>query len=55
MAAEKRGVEVVSTPLIVRSDKKILLIKSHKWGDRYLLPGGHLDALSNALKKFINK
>lgn len=37
-------VEVVAAPLIVRQrDKKILLIKSHKWGDQYLLPGGHVD------------
>lgn len=37
-------VEVVSATLIIRKDNgKILLIKSHKWGDQYLLPGGHLE------------
>ncbi|MDX1535893.1 MAG: NUDIX domain-containing protein [Candidatus Spechtbacterales bacterium] len=37
-----RGVEVVASALIVK-DEKILLIKSHKWGDIYLLPGGHVE------------
>lgn len=37
-------VEVVSSALIVnKKDGKILLIKSHKWGDLYLLPGGHIE------------
>src|SRR5581483_2999355 len=37
-----RGVEVVSAALIVRKGK-ILLVKSHKWGDIWLLPGGHVE------------
>ena len=36
------AVEVVASALIVKDDK-ILLIKSHKWGDVYLLPGGHVE------------
>lgn len=43
MTAPNRGVEVVSAPLIVRKDKKILFVKSHKWGDQYILPGGHVE------------
>ncbi len=35
--------EVVASALIINKDKKILLIKSHKWGDTYLLPGGHVE------------
>ncbi len=35
-------VEVVASALIIKGDK-ILLIKSHKWGDAYLLPGGHVE------------
>jgi nucleoside triphosphatase len=35
-------VEVVASALVVKGDK-ILLIKSHKWGDAYLLPGGHVE------------
>ena len=29
--------------LIVNSQGKILLAKSHKWFDRYTLPGGHIE------------
>lgn len=37
-------VEVVAAPLIVNPrTKEILLIKSHKWGDQYLIPGGHVE------------
>lgn len=38
----KNMVEVVASALIIKGDK-ILLIKSHKWGDTYLLPGGHVE------------
>jgi len=37
------GVEVVVAPLIVNNKGEILLVKSHKWGDVYLIPGGHLE------------
>ncbi len=37
-----RGVEIVASALIVNKKKEILLIKSHKWGDNYLIPGGHV-------------
>ncbi len=29
--------------LIVNTDGKILLTKSHKWFDKYTLPGGHIE------------
>jgi len=38
-----RGVEIVASILIVNKNKEILLIKSHKWGDNYLIPGGHVE------------
>ena len=38
-----RGVEVVASSLIVNKNKEILLIQSHKWGDNYLIPGGHVN------------
>jgi len=38
-----KGVEVVASSLIVNKNKEILLIKSHKWGDNYLIPGGHIE------------
>lgn len=37
------GIEVVVVPFIVRKDGKILLIKSKKWKDIYLMPGGHVE------------
>lgn len=36
-------VEVVAAPIIVNDKGEILLIKSHKWGDKYLIPGGHIE------------
>lgn len=37
-------VEVVASALIVnKKDGKILLVRSHKWGDMYLFPGGHVE------------
>lgn len=29
--------------LIVNNEGKILLVKSHKWFDKYTLPGGHIE------------
>jgi len=29
--------------LIVNKEGKILLTKSHKWFDKYTLPGGHIE------------
>ncbi len=36
-------VEVVAAPLIVNGQGEVLLIQSHKWGDQWLLPGGHVE------------
>lgn len=36
-------VEVVAAPIIINDKREILLIKSHKWGDKYLIPGGHIE------------
>lgn len=38
-----RGVETVASALIVNKEGKILLIKSHKWGDILLVSGGHIE------------
>lgn len=49
-----RGVEVVAATLIINKNKQILLIKSHKWGNIYLLPGGHVEpgeAIIDAAKR----
>ena len=36
-------VEAVAAPVIVNDKGEVLLIKSHKWGDKYLIPGGHIE------------
>lgn len=36
-------VEAVAAPVIINDKGEILLIKSHKWGDKYLIPGGHIE------------
>ncbi len=36
-------VEVVVAPFIVNDDGKLLLVRSSKWGDRWLCPGGHVE------------
>jgi nucleoside triphosphatase len=36
-------VEVVASALIRNREGKVLLIRSHKWGDEYLVPGGHVE------------
>lgn len=35
--------EAVAAPVIVNNQGELLLIKSHKWGDKYLIPGGHIE------------
>jgi len=37
-------VEVVGAPIIVNKKGEILFVKSHKWGDKYIIPGGHAEA-----------
>lgn len=36
-------VEVVGAPIIINKKGEILFVKSHKWGDRYVVPGGHAE------------
>ncbi len=36
-------VESVVAPIIIDNEGRILLMKSPKWGDKYILPGGHID------------
>ncbi|HAR54868.1 TPA: hypothetical protein DCR79_01070 [Patescibacteria group bacterium] len=36
-------VETTACPLIINDKDEILLIKSPKWGDKYILPGGHIE------------
>ncbi len=39
---------------IINSEGKVLLCKSHKWGNRYVIPGGHIElgeTMEEALKR----
>ena len=36
-------VEVVVGALIINTQGQVLLVKSHKWGGQYVLPGGHVE------------
>lgn len=37
--------EPVVSAVIFNPDGKILLCKSHKWNNRYVIPGGYIDHL----------
>ena len=37
-------VEAAAGAVIINDKGEVLLIKSHKWGDKYLIPGGHIEA-----------
>ena len=44
--------------LIVNNEGKILLAKSHKWFDKYTLPGGHIEigeTMEEALKREVKE
>lgn len=48
------GIEVVAVALIINDENKILLTKSHKWKDVYLMAGGHVEEgekLMDAVKR----
>lgn len=39
-----RGVEVVAAVLILNDEGKLLLAQSPKWGETYVIPGGHVES-----------
>lgn len=44
--------------LIFNSEGKLLLVKSHKWRDKYVIPGGHIEVgetLEEALRREIKE
>jgi len=46
--------EVTVSAVIFNKDKKILLCKSHKWNNQYVIPGGHIElgeSMEDALKR----
>ncbi len=38
-----RGVEAVGSAIIENPEGKILLVKSPKWHNKWIMPGGHID------------
>ncbi len=50
--------EVTVGALILNSKDEILLIKSHKWKDKFTIPGGHIEVgetIESALKREIKE
>ena len=50
--------EVTVGALIFNPDGKLFLVKSHKWHDKYVMPGGHIElgeTAENALKREIKE
>jgi len=39
-----RGVEIVGSAIIEKDDGKILLTRSPKWNNKWIFPGGHIEA-----------
>ena len=49
------GVEVVVGIVIENPKGEILLVKSPKWGDKWTIPGGHVDPGENIFKTAIRE
>jgi len=55
---EQKFPEPTVGALIFDPEGKVLLIKSHKWGDRYVIPGGHIELgekIEDALRREIRE
>ena len=56
--AEQQFPEPTAGALIFNKDNKILLMKSYKWKDKYVIPGGHVELgerIEDALKREIKE
>ena len=50
--------EISAGALIFNSEGKVFLMKSHKWSNKYVLPGGHVEfgeKIESALKREIKE
>ena len=55
---EQKFPEVTVGALIFNQEKKVFLMKSHKWKNKYVIPGGHVElgeTLKEALKREIKE
>jgi len=49
-----KQIEVVGSAVIENAKKEILLVKSFKWGNRWVMPGGHIEfgeKIEDAIKR----
>ena len=56
--AKQQYPEPIATALIFNPAEEILLIKSHKWKDQYVIPGGHIElgeSIKDALKREVKE
>lgn len=55
---EQQYPEPTCGALIFNPEKKVFLMKSHKWRDKYVIPGGHVELgekIEDALKREIKE
>jgi nucleoside triphosphatase len=58
MMAEQQFPEPTVGALIFNSEDKVFLMRSHKWRDSYIMPGGHIELgerMEDALKREIKE
>lgn len=58
IVSEQRYPEPTVGALIFNKDGKLLLVKSHKWLDKYTMPGGHVElgeTIKDALKREVKE
>lgn len=56
--AEQHFPEPTVGALIINPEGKLFLMKSHKWSDKYVIPGGHIELgerMEDALKREIKE
>lgn len=58
MISKQRFPEPTVGALIFNPEEKILLMKSHKWRNKYVIPGGHIElgeTMGDALKREVKE
>lgn len=56
--SEKRYPEATIGALIFHPDGKLFLMRSHKWQDTYVIPGGHIEfgeTMKNAVRREVKE
>lgn len=58
MITDSTHPEVTVGALILNSEGKLLLVKSHKWNDQFVIPGGHVEVgekIEDAVKREVKE